>query len=349
MVPFTPALFDALHTLRPVLLWGPPGVGKSARVESAAPCETVLVSTLNPSDLTGTVAVIGQQVQTLKPSWLTRLEALAEKTAREHAAGERPSSRVILFFDELNTAPPAVSAPALRICQERRVGEWTLPSNCVIVAACNASVIGGYDLSPALLNRFGHLSVDGNDCPDFFRASPDWRLKIVGSVLAQEPSWISRLATESAPAAPSPRTWEAVAKALPESGPVPGYWTDLASALVGPAAAKAVCSRVLDLLSLDIVATLRGPARVFGASPISAIAYARAIGDWTDPRIQTDPAAAISACFVAQQYLPSFPLILRGFTPQDLIMFEKHPAYHSYFQQVAGDLTRKATAFGGAQ
>ncbi|MGW2146734.1 AAA family ATPase [Nonomuraea bangladeshensis] len=137
----------------PVLLWGEPGIGKTAALTQLAdsldlPLTTVIASVHEPSDFSG-LPVVGddpatQGVPMAPPDWAVHL-------ARE--------GRGLLFLDELSTAPPAVQAALLRLVLERRVGALRLPPGVRIVAAANprSSAADGWELSPPLANRFVHL------------------------------------------------------------------------------------------------------------------------------------------------------------------------------------------------
>ncbi|GAA1713903.1 MoxR family ATPase [Fodinicola feengrottensis] len=147
------ALALAVAANLPVLLWGEPGIGKSATLSQLAtglgvPMETVIASVHEPSDFAG-LPIVGDDpgthgVPMAPPDWAVRLA--------RHGRG-------VLFFDELSSAPPAVQAALLRVVLERRVGSLTLPAAVRIVAAANppASAADGWHLSPPLANRFVHL------------------------------------------------------------------------------------------------------------------------------------------------------------------------------------------------
>ncbi|MFD4035384.1 AAA family ATPase [Streptomyces sp. NPDC058637] len=147
------ALALAVTANQPVLLWGEPGIGKSAGMEQLAAglglgLETVIASVHEPSDFAG-LPVVGDDpaetgVPMAPPDWAVRL-------AR--------TGRGLLFFDELSSAPPAVQAALLRVVLERRVGSLVLPEAIRIVAAANppSSAADGWHLSPPLANRFVHL------------------------------------------------------------------------------------------------------------------------------------------------------------------------------------------------
>ncbi|MFH8798282.1 sigma 54-interacting transcriptional regulator [Streptomyces sp. NPDC017936] len=147
------ALTLAVAADLPVLLWGEPGIGKSAALTQLAasldlPLTTVIASVHEPSDFAG-LPIVGddpaaQGVPMAPPQWAVDLVR---------------AGRGLLFLDELSTATPAVQAALLRVVLERRVGALHLPSDVRIVAAANprASAADGWELSPPLANRFVHL------------------------------------------------------------------------------------------------------------------------------------------------------------------------------------------------
>ncbi|MFD7552044.1 AAA family ATPase [Streptomyces sp. NPDC059816] len=147
------ALTLAVAADLPVLLWGEPGIGKTAALTQLAdaldlPLTTVIASVHEPSDFSG-LPVLGddpaeQGVPMAPPDWAVRLVR---------------AGRGLLFLDELSTAPPAVQAALLRLVLERRIGALRLPSGVRIVAAANprSSAADGWELSAPLANRFVHL------------------------------------------------------------------------------------------------------------------------------------------------------------------------------------------------
>ncbi|WNF30520.1 MoxR family ATPase [Streptomyces sp. C11-1] len=147
------ALTLAVAADLPVLLWGEPGIGKTAALTQLAasldlPLTTVIASVHEPSDFSG-LPIVGddpaeQGVPMAPPDWAVRLVR---------------AGRGLLFLDELSTAPPAVQAALLRLVLERRIGTLQLPPGVRIVAAANprSSAADGWELSPPLANRFVHL------------------------------------------------------------------------------------------------------------------------------------------------------------------------------------------------
>ena len=96
------------HT--PVMLWGPPGVGKSQMVAQIGARHGVQViairlSPMEPSDLRGIPFRSGEQVEWAVP-------AILPNTQRHGPEG-------ILFLDEITSAPPSVSAAAYQLILDR--------------------------------------------------------------------------------------------------------------------------------------------------------------------------------------------------------------------------------------
>ncbi|WP_326593151.1 AAA family ATPase [Streptomyces sp. NBC_01294] len=147
------ALTLAVAADLPVLLWGEPGIGKTAALTQLSealdlPLTTVIASVHEPSDFSG-LPIVGDDpaehgVPMAPPDWAVRLVR---------------AGRGLLFLDELSTAPPAVQAALLRLVLERRIGALQLPPGVRIVAAANprSSAADGWELSPPLANRFVHL------------------------------------------------------------------------------------------------------------------------------------------------------------------------------------------------
>lgn len=134
----------------PVLLWGNPGEGKTATVESAVAqgwhVETIIITHSEPSDFAGLPVVSRAGDVTLAPpAWASRL-----------AEFDGPS---IAFFDEFSTASPALQAAALRPLTHYQVGSIQLPNTVSFVAAANPSDVAaaGWELAAPTASRFVHL------------------------------------------------------------------------------------------------------------------------------------------------------------------------------------------------
>ncbi len=220
------ALSLAVSADLPVLLWGEPGIGKTAALNQLAdnlglPLTTVIASVHEPSDFAG-LPVVGddpaaQGVPMAPPDWAVRL-------AR--------TGRGLLFLDELSTAPPAVQAALLRLVLERRVGALRLPHGVRIVAAANpkSSAADGWELSAPLANRFVHLQwTHDHDVvvrglggtwpratlprldPDRLADAVTLARRAVCGLLTTRPALVHRLPTGETRRGgpwPSPRSWE---------------------------------------------------------------------------------------------------------------------------------------------
>ena len=136
---------------RPAFIWGAPGVGKSAIVralgaELERPVVDIRAPLLDPTDLRGIPMLHDGRAVWCPPAFLP-------------SAGDKPG---ILFFDELNAAPPLVQASLYQLTLDRRVGEYRLPDGWSIVAAGNRleDRALAFRMPSALSNRFVHVEVE---------------------------------------------------------------------------------------------------------------------------------------------------------------------------------------------
>jgi hypothetical protein len=205
----------------PVLLWGPPGVGKTAHVYELGRRDKIKVvglvaSLYEPADFAGYPVPAKDKMRFLPPSWVGEL-----------------SEGGILFLDEINTAPPAVQAALLRVVLERRVGDVKLPDRVRIIAAANPPELaaGGWELAPALANRFVHLQFKPTatqwaaEFPSYWGNPPtvpgleetQWQRNraLVAAFIHRRPELLLQLPSEAGQNAfPSPRTWDYVSRLL---------------------------------------------------------------------------------------------------------------------------------------
>jgi hypothetical protein len=86
-----------------------------------------------------------------KMDWAPPVELPDEELASQYPL-------VVLFLDELNSAPASVQAAAYQLILNRRIGKYRLPDNVVMVAAGNRESDKGvtYRMPTPLANRFLH-------------------------------------------------------------------------------------------------------------------------------------------------------------------------------------------------
>lgn len=191
----------------PLFIWGPPGIGKSAIVrqvaqENGLDLIDLRATLLDPVDLRGLPLPVPAEKQAvwLPPAFLPQ------------------SGRGILFLDELNSAPPLVQAAAYQLVLDRRVGEYILPEEWVIVAAGNRENDAGvtFRMPAPLANRFVHIQLDV-DIDDWVA----WALTAgvedeVIAFIRFRPQLLFAFDPQkyTEKAFPTPRTWEKVSRFL---------------------------------------------------------------------------------------------------------------------------------------
>ncbi len=239
------------HT--PVMMWGPPGVGKSQMVAQVAakhkvPVIDIRLSQMEPSDLRGIPFRVDDRVEWAVPAMLPDRD-------RHGEAG-------ILFLDEITSAAPTVSAAAYQLILDRRLGDYRVPEGWAIFAAGNRQGDRGvtYSMPAPLANRFQHYEVEAH-LDDWvawaYRNGIDER---VIAFLRFRPELLFDFDPAHNPVAfPSPRSWEFAHRALQKFGDAPQALLGALQACVGPAAGIELKAFVDNLDQLpDIDAILRG-------------------------------------------------------------------------------------------
>ena len=133
-------------TVRPVFMWGPPGIGKSALIKRFADevgmeCVSLLGSQLAPEDLLGIPKIDGECSRFFPPANIVRKEAF------------------VLFLDELNASSHEIQKAFYSLILEKRVGEYHLPENTIVIGAGNRAQDGAIvkPMPSALINRMVHI------------------------------------------------------------------------------------------------------------------------------------------------------------------------------------------------
>jgi hypothetical protein len=193
------ALMTCISVKQPVCAWGSPGIGKSQIIHQVGAAlglfvQDVRAVLLDPVDLRGLPHVNGDN----RAHW-----AIPDFLPRD--------GKGILFLDELNRAPMLVQNACFQLVLDRKLGEYTLPDEWVVVSACNRESDGGgvSKMSSALCNRFVHLDVEP-DLNDWCKwAVANGIEPMVIAFLRYRPNLLHQF-SRTEKAFPSPRSWEFV-------------------------------------------------------------------------------------------------------------------------------------------
>lgn len=206
------ALLAAFKAKRPVFLWGPPGIGKSEVVADVAEELNGLMldlrmAQMEPTDIRG-IPYFNKDLGMM--DWAPPIDLPTEELASKYPI-------VVLFLDEMNSAPPAVQAAGYQLILNRRVGKYVLPKNVVIVAAGNRDSDKGvtFRMPMPLANRFVHLEMR----PDF-TSWQNWAVNkgihkdVVGYLSFSKQDIYDFNAKSSSRAFATPRSWVFVSDLL---------------------------------------------------------------------------------------------------------------------------------------
>jgi hypothetical protein len=239
------------HT--PVMLWGPPGIGKSQIIAQvakrhAAPMIDIRLSQMEPTDLRGIPFRIENRVEWAVPSMLPDTE--------------RHGPNGILFLDEITSAPPSVSAAAYQLILDRRLGDYEVPPGWAIFAAGNRQGDRGvtYTMPAPLANRFSHFEVEANiDDWVSWAYTNNIDEGLIG-FLRFKPELLFDFNPSHNPVAfPSPRSWEFAHRTLQKFGDHSELLLPTLQACVGPAAGLELHAFIENLDNMpDLDAITRG-------------------------------------------------------------------------------------------
>ena len=205
---------------RPLMVWGPPGIGKSDIVayvaqELGRPIIDIRLPLLEPTDMRGIPYLAEVKVYN-EQGELVRDELGVPITDREFRwspPSDLPTdkmSQALVFFDEISAAPPSVQAATYQIILNRRIGSYKLPDNVVMVAAGNRVRDKGvaYNMPTPLANRFSHVTLEPN-IDDW----KDWAIRnkvhrdVVGYLSFQPQDLMNFNPSNDSYAFATPRTW----------------------------------------------------------------------------------------------------------------------------------------------
>ena len=206
------SILRAFDKNRPLFLWGPPGIGKSELVESITSelgglMIDLRLGQMEPTDIRG-IPYFNKDAG--KMDWAPPIDLPDEELASQYPV-------VVLFLDEMNSAPASVQSAAYQLILNRRVGKYRLPDNVKLVAAGNRESDKGvtFRMPTPLANRFVHqeMRVD-------FPSWQEWAVEnkinkdVVGYLSFAKQDLYDFDAKSSSRAFATPRSWTFVSELL---------------------------------------------------------------------------------------------------------------------------------------
>ncbi|GLY54221.1 MoxR family ATPase [Lentzea sp. NBRC 102530] len=202
-----PEVLLHVAVVRPVFLWGAPGIGKSSLVRKFAAelgleCVTLLGTQLAPEDLIGVPELVGGRSRFAPPESIARHDPYC------------------LFLDELNASAPEVQKAFYSLILDRRIGSYELPKGSIVIGAGNRAVDNALarPMASALVNRMihVHLTASARDWLSWARENDihPWVLEY----LTQRPDHLWSAAPKVEETFSTPRGWHMLSDALHSFG-----------------------------------------------------------------------------------------------------------------------------------
>ncbi len=196
-----------ISPIRPVFIWGAPGIGKSALVQKFAddvglPCVSLLGSQLAPEDIIGIPQIDGETSRFMPPKMIARKEPY------------------VLFLDELNACSQEVQKAFYNLIHERRIGEYHLPEGSVVIGAGNRSQDSAIvkTMSSALINRMFHVQLKADPQQWLEWAYTEGLHSWVTDYITQRPDHLFSEPPKTEEPYSTPRSWHLLSDALKEYG-----------------------------------------------------------------------------------------------------------------------------------
>lgn len=329
----------SISDLPSIMLWGPPGAGKSDAVRELGNVigentgKRVVVTDVrlllsNPIDLRGIPVANAEKTLSV---WL-----------KPKIFDMDPCDDVIniLFLDELSACSASMQAAAYQITLDRVIGEHRLPENCIVIAAGNRMTDKSlaFKMPKALANRLCHIEINPNfDSWLIWAKKNNIHYKIVDFLVSRRDFFMDFDPQKDDFAFPTPRTWELASKALTAyDGDVEEAYMMIAGCVGISTAIEFLswCKVYKEIPSLDAIFLGKNPPvpkkpNVVYALVSSMIAYARECKD--------DLEKIANAISYSEQFAPDFSVTF----VRELLYFETGyskklitlPAYRKWMER----------------
>ena len=200
-------------------IWGGPGQGKSQIVAQLArefnyKLFDIRLTTKDSTDLTGLPYLHEETKKTIY--YIPEFFPSEKELESEGYKGG------IIFLDELSSAEQRIQVAAYELCLDRRVGNYKLPDNVVVIAAGNRieDRAIAYDLTSAISDRFIHyvINISAQDWLPWAEANNIHRSVLI--MIKTKPEFLNGGFSESIEndnkINPSPRSWATVSDVMYE-------------------------------------------------------------------------------------------------------------------------------------
>lgn len=196
-----------IGTVRPVFIWGAPGIGKSSIVEQFAEsvgldCVSLLGSQLAPEDIIGVPQIEDGRSVFCPPKMIARKEPYC------------------LFLDELNACSQEVQKAFYSLILERRIGEYHLPEGSIVIGAGNRSQDSAITkpMSSALINRMFHVELVANSRLWLEWASENGIHPYIYDYICHRPDQLWSQPPKTEEPYSTPRSWHMLSDAITSYG-----------------------------------------------------------------------------------------------------------------------------------
>ena len=218
-------IMDAVKHLalikRAGFIWGPPGIGKSQVLRQVAESlgmqfVDIRLSQIEPTDIRGIPVPVDimdedgnltgdRDVVWAPPSFFER----------------DPSKPTFYLFDEMNAAPGSIQAAAYQIILDRKLGDFALGPEDVVMAAGNRDTDRGttFKMPTPLMNRFVHLEMEANFSDwEEYALEQMFHPTVVGFIDFNKSKLFDFDPTTASRGFCTPRSWEIVSNIMKQDG-----------------------------------------------------------------------------------------------------------------------------------